>query len=65
MREAAETADDVGVLERVFQPVVVARRAVEFDAALLVDRILGVHEREEEERALVRRQVLIVAALER
>ena len=48
----------------VFQ-VLVAGRAVERDAALLVGQVLRVHERQEEKAALLLRHVLVVAALER
>src|SRR5262249_54983779 len=49
--ESAEAADDVGVQFRPFEGVGIAARAVERDAALLVGEILGMLERQIEERA--------------
>src|SRR5262249_16380934 len=64
MRKAAEPANDVAVFLGVFQ-VLALRLGIELHAALLVDQLLGVHERQEEEVAQLVRHVLIVAALER
>src|SRR6188474_122924 len=64
MREAAEAADDVAVLFGVFQ-IVITRRAIKFDAADLVGQFLRMHERQEQEAPVPRRQVLVIAAFER
>src|SRR5262245_51312620 len=65
MGEAAEAADDVGVVLGIFQAVVVAQRAVEGDAAFLVGQRFRVHERQIEERAQVLWHRLVEAALQR
>src|SRR3954468_9798008 len=56
VRKATEAADEVAGLLCVFQ-VRAPRLAIELHAALLVDQILGVHERQEEEATQLIRHV--------
>src|SRR5690606_31040600 len=59
MREAAISGDDVAMLDRVFQPLVLTEAAKEIDAPLLVGRDLRMHERhvQERPRLLVERRI--------
>src|SRR6185312_16783955 len=65
MREAAEACDDVVMHLRPLQAVGVARGRIERDAPVLVRHVLGVLERQIEERAQVGRHLSVEAAQQR
>src|SRR5829696_7562885 len=65
MREAAEAGDDVAVVARPLQRLLVAENLAEGDRALLVFDILRVHEGEIEELAKGRLDLPVVSLLDR
>src|SRR5712671_7003491 len=65
VREAAEPADDVGVMLGPFDRLRVVGRAVEGDAALLVGELFRMLERQVEEHPLGGRDELVEAARDR
>src|SRR5712691_10155244 len=65
VREAAEAADDLGVLLGVFEEFVIAISARQFDAALLIRQMLRMHERQIEKLALAVRDLAVEPAGDR
>src|SRR5882757_9631319 len=65
MREAAEAANDIGVMLGPFGRIRVAARAIEGDAALLVGEIFRMLERQIEEHPLGGRDGLVEATRDR